>query len=64
MNERAWHITMTKVVAVLGFVLAYAALNVRARYFAMCAFATGTYACNSVIIGWIASICGPTPFII
>lgn len=60
MNERTWHITVAKAVAILGFVLACATLNVGARYFAMCAFATGVYACNSVIIGWIASTCGQT----
>ena len=46
--------------AIFGFVLACTTSNVGARYFAMCCFATGVYACNSVIIGWIASTCGQT----
>ncbi|KAF6842417.1 hypothetical protein CMUS01_03122 [Colletotrichum musicola] len=59
-NERVWHITVAKVVAVFGFVLACSTLNVGARYFAMCTFATGVYACNSVILGWVSSTCGQT----
>ncbi|KAG9258448.1 major facilitator superfamily domain-containing protein [Emericellopsis atlantica] len=59
-NERTWHITASKLVAIFGFVLACGTLNVGARYFAMCCFATGVYACNSVIIGWIAATCGQT----
>ena len=51
---------MAKIIAVFGFVLACSTLNVGARYFAMCAFATGVYACNSVIIGWISATCGQT----
>lgn len=44
----------------LGFVLACVTLNTGARYFAMCTFATGVYACNSVILGWVSSTCGQT----
>jgi MFS family permease len=44
MNERTWHITFAKTVAVFGFVLGCATLNTGARYFAMCVFAIGTYA--------------------
>lgn len=59
-DERVWHITASKTVAIFGFVLAAATLNTGARYFAMCTFATGVYACNSVIIGWISHTCGQT----
>ncbi|EQB47277.1 major facilitator superfamily transporter [Colletotrichum gloeosporioides Cg-14] len=59
-NERVWHITIAKAIAVFGFVLACSTLNTGARYFAMCAFATGVYACNSVILGWVSSTCGQT----
>lgn len=44
----------------MGFVLACATMNTGARYFAMCTFATGVYACNSVILGWVSSTCGQT----
>ncbi|KAL0940241.1 uncharacterized protein CTRU02_203004 [Colletotrichum truncatum] len=59
-NERVWHITIAKCIAVLGFVLACSTLNVGARYFAMCTYASGVYACNSVILGWVSSTCGQT----
>ncbi|KAK1625764.1 major facilitator superfamily domain-containing protein [Colletotrichum phormii] len=59
-NERVWHITIAKAVAVFGFVLACSTLNVGARYFAMCTFASGVYACNSIILGWVLSTCGQT----
>ena len=60
MNERTWHITVAKLIAVFGFILACTTMNVGARYFAMCAFASGVYACNSVILGWVSSTCGQT----
>ncbi|RGP81386.1 tartrate transporter [Fusarium longipes] len=60
MNERTWHITLAKVMAVIGFVLACTVHNTGARYFAMCVFASGVYACNSVILGWVASTSGQT----
>ncbi|KAK3068869.1 hypothetical protein LTR53_013232 [Teratosphaeriaceae sp. CCFEE 6253] len=59
-NERTWHITIAKAVAVFGFVLGCATLNTGARYFAMCVFAIGTYAVNSIILGWVSSTCGQT----
>lgn len=59
-NESVWHITVAKCVAVFGFVLACSTLNTGARYFAMCTFATGVYACNSIISGWVSSTCGQT----
>lgn len=60
MNGRTWHITAAKVVAVFGFILACTTMNVGARYFAMCVFASGVYAVNSVILGWVSSTCGQT----
>jgi hypothetical protein len=59
-NERTWHITAAKAVAVFGFVLGCATLNTGARYFAMVVFAIGTYAVNSIILGWTGSTCGQT----
>ncbi|KAM0438552.1 hypothetical protein ACHAPT_001302 [Fusarium lateritium] len=59
-NERVWHITASKCVAVLGFVLACTTLNMGARYFAMCTFATGVYSANSIILGWVSTTCGQT----
>jgi MFS family permease len=59
-NERTWHITSAKAVAIFGFVLGCATLNTGARYFAMVVFAIGTYAVNSIILGWVGATCGQT----
>lgn len=59
-NERTWHITAAKSVAVFGFILGFATLNTGARYFAMIVFSIGTYAVNSIILGWVSSTCGQT----
>lgn len=59
-DDNSRHITGAKAVAVLGFALACASQNIGARYFAMCTFATGVYACNSVILGWVSSTCSQT----
>ncbi|KAL8303360.1 hypothetical protein RB601_007867 [Gaeumannomyces tritici] len=59
-NERTWHITIGKMVAVLGFVLGCVTLNTGARYFAMIVFSVGTYSVNSIILGWVASTCSQT----
>lgn len=59
-NERTLHITIAKAVATFGFVLSCSTLNVPARYFAMCVFTIGTYAVNSIILGWVSSSCGQT----
>ncbi|CEN61284.1 Putative Permease of the major facilitator superfamily [Aspergillus calidoustus] len=59
-NERTWHITIAKSIAIFGFVLGCATLNTGARYFSMIVFAIGTYAVNSIILGWVSSTCGQT----
>lgn len=59
-NERTWHITIAKAIAVFGFILGFATLNTGAKYFAMVVFAIGTYAVNSIILGWVAATCGQT----
>lgn len=59
-NERTWHITIAKAVAIFGFILGCATLNVGARYFAMCVFSIGTYAVNSIVLGWVSNTCSQT----
>jgi hypothetical protein len=59
-NERTWHITISKAVAVVGFVAAAATLNMAARYVSMVIFCIGTYGVNSLILGWCGSVCGQT----
>ncbi|KZL78399.1 major facilitator superfamily transporter [Colletotrichum tofieldiae] len=59
-NERTWHITISKAVAVVGFVSACLTLNVAGRYVSMVIFTIGTYGVNSLILGWCGSVCGQT----
>ncbi|CZT51312.1 related to putative tartrate transporter [Rhynchosporium secalis] len=59
-NERTWHITIAKAVAILGFILGFAINNTAARYVSMIIFAIGTYAVNSIILGWVGATCGQT----
>ncbi|KAG9259053.1 pantothenate transporter liz1 [Emericellopsis atlantica] len=59
-NERTWHITISKAVAIVGFVAAGATLNTAGRYVSMVIFTIGTYGVNSLILGWCSSVCGQT----
>jgi hypothetical protein len=59
-NERTWHITAAKLVAIFGFILGCASLNTGARYFAMIVFSVGTYCVNSIVLGWVGATCGQT----
>ncbi|KAJ3940387.1 uncharacterized protein N0V96_009384 [Colletotrichum fioriniae] len=59
-NERTWHITIAKAIAVFGFILGCATLNTGARYFSMVVFSVGTYAVNSIILGWVSATCSQT----
>ncbi|KAJ4381266.1 hypothetical protein N0V86_003615 [Didymella sp. IMI 355093] len=60
-NERTWHITISKIVATIGFLVACAPFGVAGRYVAMIIFTIGTYGVNSLILGWCGSTCGQTP---
>ncbi|KAF1916730.1 major facilitator superfamily domain-containing protein [Ampelomyces quisqualis] len=60
-NERTWHITISKCVATVGFLVACAPISVAGRYTAMIIFTIGTYGVNSLILGWCGSTCGQTP---
>lgn len=59
-NERTWHITISKMVAVAGFVLSCATLNVPARFVGIMLFVGATYGVNNIILGWTASTVGQT----
>lgn len=59
-NERTWHITVCKIIAIIGFALAPATLNTGVRYFAMVVFSVGTYGVNSILLGWAATVCSQT----
>lgn len=59
-NERTWHITVCMGIALIGFVTSALTLNVPARYVSCFLFASGVYAVNSVILGWISATLGQT----
>ncbi|KAK5949530.1 hypothetical protein OHC33_009336 [Knufia fluminis] len=59
-NERTWHITGGMLVAMAGFIMASCTLNVVARYLACFLFASGCYAVNAVILGWVTATLGQT----
>lgn len=60
LNERTWHITISKAVATTGFIAAAATLDLAGRYVSMVVFTIGTYGVNSLILGWCGSVCGQT----
>ena len=47
-------------IAVVGFIISAATLNIAARYVSCFLFASGVYAVNSVIIGWVSATLGQT----
>ncbi|KAL5406332.1 hypothetical protein PMIN06_000558 [Paraphaeosphaeria minitans] len=59
-NERTWHISLSKAVAIVGFILGTATLNVGARYFAMVLFVGATYGVNNIVLAWTAGVLGQT----
>lgn len=59
-NERTWHITSAKALAIVGFIMGFAVNNTAARYVSMVIFAIGTYAVNSIVLGWVGATCGQT----
>lgn len=59
-NERTWHITVCMGGALVGFIISCVTMNVAARYVACFLFASGAYAVNSVILGWVSATMGQT----
>ncbi|KAM0323837.1 hypothetical protein ACHAQA_008415 [Verticillium albo-atrum] len=59
-NERTWHITFGMSVAIVGFVISCATMNVPARYISCFLFASGAYSVNSMILGWVSATLGQT----
>ncbi|OAQ95017.1 MFS transporter [Purpureocillium lilacinum] len=60
-NERTWHITGCMGLALVGFIISAATLNKAARYISCFMFASGAYAVNSMILGWVSATLGSTP---
>jgi hypothetical protein len=59
-NERTWHISLSMGAALVGFIISCVTMNTAARYIACFLFATGAYAVNSVILGWVSASMGQT----
>ncbi|KAG4439784.1 hypothetical protein IFR05_004752 [Cadophora sp. M221] len=59
-NERTWHITISMGVAMVGFIISCVTMNTAARYVSCFLFASGAYAVNSVILGWVSATLGQT----
>ncbi|KAH8811216.1 major facilitator superfamily domain-containing protein [Xylogone sp. PMI_703] len=59
-NERTWHITISKIIAIIGFVMSCATLNVAARFVGIMLFVGSTYGVNTIMHGWTASVVGQT----
>ncbi|KAL1874749.1 hypothetical protein VTK73DRAFT_226 [Phialemonium thermophilum] len=59
-NEKTWHITGGMGVAMAGFIISACTLNTAARYFSCFLFASGVYAVNSCILGWVTATLGQT----
>jgi hypothetical protein len=49
-NERGWHITISMTVAIIGFIISVATLNVPARYFASFLYIAGCFTGNSLVL--------------
>lgn len=60
-NERGFHISIPMLVAVVGFVISVATLNVPARYVASFLYITGCFSANSIVYTWGASTANSTP---
>lgn len=60
-NERTWHVTAGLSLAVVGFVMSCATVNVAVRYTATFLYATGAYSVGSVILGWVSNTLSQTP---
>lgn len=59
-NERTWHITACMGAALVGFIISCVTLNTPARYISCFLFASGAYAVNSIILGWVSASMGQT----
>lgn len=59
-NERTWHITASKCIVIVGFILAVATLNIPARMVGVFMFVGFTFSVNNIILGWVSSTLGQT----
>ena len=60
-NERGYHIIGPMAVAIVGFMISVATLNIPARYFASFLYCAGAFAANATVFSWAASSLNQTP---
>ncbi|KAF0317035.1 major facilitator superfamily transporter [Colletotrichum asianum] len=60
-NERGYHISLPMFVAIVGFIISTATLNVPARYFASFLYCSCAFAANAAVYSWAASSLNQTP---
>ncbi|KAH8683850.1 major facilitator superfamily domain-containing protein [Ilyonectria robusta] len=60
-NERGYHIMAPMAVAIAGFIISAATLNIPARYFASFLYCAGAFAANATVYSWAASSLNQTP---
>jgi hypothetical protein len=59
-NERTWHATISKLIAIVGFAMSVSTLNMAVRYAGIMLFVGATYGVNNIILSWTASVLGQT----
>ncbi|KAI9147044.1 Major facilitator-type transporter hxnP [Paramyrothecium foliicola] len=59
-NERTWHITVCKCIAICGFIISVTTLNIGARYFSIFLFVGFSFGINNILLGWVSSTVGQT----
>lgn len=60
-QERGWHISIPMLVAVVGFIISVATLNIAAPYFASFLFIGGTFSTNAAVFSWASSTLNQSP---
>ncbi|KAK4502114.1 hypothetical protein PRZ48_005537 [Zasmidium cellare] len=61
LGERGWHISIPMAVAVVGFIISVATLNIAARYFASFLFISGCFSTNAAVFSWASSTLNQSP---
>lgn len=59
-NERTWHITVCKTIAICGFIISVTTLHIGARYFAIFLFVGFSFGINNILLGWVSATLGQT----
>ena len=59
-SEKTYHITVSKAIVAVGFIICAASMSVPARFFAVFLFAGFSYGVNNILLSWAAATCGQT----